>query len=320
MAYLFHWVGFMILSAIALSITGLSINTAFVNEHYLVFILKFTILIMIILELYKEGKALIKAKEIILKKHNNLLKQFFIVASIIAGGLFTFVVGNYLGINAVIMAGFVGVIANLFFKEYQVPIYCGSFAGMASALIFTNVTLIFVSTLFTGILFILSQEILKGFGGKLGATAFFGTFITVVLYGKYHETLVDTQVSIQIEIIVCFVIGAILAHQLHLITGKSTVLTSGISGVLAGILLPIIFKANGLTLAAALFSGAFLGMTGEERFKKTSYFLVASIIGGIIFIYSQPYFNGLGGKLGAIAFISSLTMTQVKIAISHFRR
>lgn len=320
MAYLLHWVGFMILSSIALSITGLSIHTAFVNGHYFMFVLKFAIFIMIVLELYKEGKSLKESKSIILRKHNNIIKQSSIVLSIVLGGLSTFLIGNYFGINSVIMAGAVGIVANMFFKEYQIPIYCGSFAGMASALIFTDVYQIFISTLFTGILFILSQEILKGFGGKLGATAFFGTFMTVVLYGKYHETLSYTQVNIQIEIIICFILGAIFAHQVHLLTGKSTVLTSGVSGVLAGIILPIIYSVNGLTFAAALFSGAFLGMTGEGRFTKTSYFLLASVVGGIIFIYSQPYFNGLGGKLGAIAFISSLTMTQVKMALSHFRK
>lgn len=74
-------------------------------------------------------------------------KNIIVFLSVVLGCLFTFVIANQLNLNSVLVAGLVGVVASILFKKYQVPIYCGSFAGMASSLIFNDISLIFISAL-----------------------------------------------------------------------------------------------------------------------------------------------------------------------------
>lgn len=320
MYYIFQWLSYFILSGVALSITGLSFLSALNTQHHLIFILKAFIFLLVAYQVLYEGYMLSNLKLVLKDNYPHLKKNFLIFTAVVLGGVVTFFIATQLQLNAVLVSGFVGLLGSIFIKKYEIPIYTGSFAGMASILIFDNLGWMFISSVFTGLLFISSQEVFNGFGGKLGATAFFGTFVTAILAKSYQDTYLQMEILVQWEIIIFFILGAVVTNQLHLITKKSTVFTSGILGVLAGIFLPIIYPDNGLNLAAALFSGAFLGMTKVERFEKSIYFLFASIIGGIIFIYSQPYFNGLGGKLGSIAFVSSMAMTSLKHIVLSFKK
>ena len=64
-----------------------------------------------------------------------------------------------------------------------------------------------------------------------------------------------------------------------------------------------IFKSSFLkTLPAPLYCGTFVGMCGS--FHAEDYFFVAyaGLIAGIIYILTRDALNGIGGKLGSIAF------------------
>jgi hypothetical protein len=320
MYYIFQWLSYFILSGVALGITGLSLLSSINTQHYLIMSLKVLIFLLVSYQVLYEGFKLSNLKVVLKDHYPHFKNNFLVFIYVVLGGIATFFIANQLNLNAVLVSGFVGLVASITFKKYQIPIYCGSFAGMASILIFDHMGWMFLSSIFTGLLFVASQEVFKGFGGKLGATAFLGTFVTALITKNYQDTYLQMEIYIQWEVIIYFILGAVVTNRLHLITKKSTVFTSGMLGVLAGIVLPIVYQENGLSLAAALFSGTFLGMTKIERFEKTRYFLLASIVGGIIFIYSQPYFNGLGGKLGSIAFISSMAMTSLKHLVLSFKK
>lgn len=312
MYLILQWLSYFVLSGIAFGITWLSLVSALDSGHYISFAFKIFIFILVGYQLFYEGYLLWQKRMEIQKKNLRLKEDALVFISLVIGAMLTFFISEQFGLNAVLVSGFVGLLASIFIPKYQIAIYCGSFAGMASGLLFGHIGWIFISSIFTGLLFVFSQEIFKGFGGKLGASAFWGTFITALLAECYHKTVIELEIVVQWEVIFYFVLGAVFTNQLHLISKKSTVFTSGVFGVIAGILLPIFYPEEGLMLAAALFSGTFIGMTKVERFDKSIYYLLASIFGGIIFIYSQTYFNGLGGKLGAIAFISSLAMTSLQ--------
>jgi len=312
MYLLVQWLSYLIFSGIVFGITWLSLLSAMNSGHYVSLVLKALIFLLITFQVFYEGYKLWQKRQEIQTKDFQIKEDIINFISLILGAMLTFFVSAQFGLNAVLVSGFVGLSASILFPKYQIAIYCGSFAGMASGILFGHSGWILVSSLFTALLFVFSREVYSGFGGKLGASAFWGTLITALLAGCYHQTVLELEIVVQWEVILYFVLGAIFTNQLHLFSKKSTVFTSGIFGVIAGILLPIFYPEEGLMLAAALFSGTFIGMTKVERFDKSIYYLLASIFGGIIFIYSQTYFNGLGGKLGAIAFISSLAVASLR--------
>ena len=90
----------------------------------------------------------------------------------------------------------------------------------------------------------------------------------------------------------------ILRHHLYL----DAVLATAITGVLAG-LLPLIFRDNKYiaALPAAIYCGAFIAMTNIQ--KGYVFVLLASCFCFFAYILAKTIMNGIGGKLGTLAFI-----------------
>ena len=65
-------------------------------------------------------------------------------------------------------------------------------------------------------------------------------------------------------------------------------------------------------IRAVIYAGAFAGMCAPEHLIRHEYILLISILGTLIYLVGRPHFNGFGGKLGAIAFISSLFLILIK--------
>lgn len=57
---------------------------------------------------------------------------------------------------------------------------------------------------------------------------------------------------------------------------------------------------------AIIYAGAFTGMCAPEYLSSPQYVLFVSVIGSFLYLFSKPYLVGFGGKLGIIAFISTL--------------
>ena len=65
-------------------------------------------------------------------------------------------------------------------------------------------------------------------------------------------------------------------------------------------------------LQAAFFGATFVGMTDKARLGWKRVF-VASLIFGVIFIFLIPLAQGIGGGLGAAAFVSSAAAYGLKL-------
>ncbi len=65
-------------------------------------------------------------------------------------------------------------------------------------------------------------------------------------------------------------------------------------------------------IKAIIYSGAFAGMCAPEHLVRHEYILLISLLGTVVYLISRPHFNGFGGKLGTIAFISSLFLILMK--------
>ncbi len=63
---------------------------------------------------------------------------------------------------------------------------------------------------------------------------------------------------------------------------------------------------------AVIYAGAFAGMCSQEYLSSAQYVLLVSFIGAALYLITLPHFKGFGGKLGTIAFISTLFLVAIK--------
>ena len=64
---------------------------------------------------------------------------------------------------------------------------------------------------------------------------------------------------------------------------------------------------------ATIYSGAFVAMGSKGVDAGPWQIFAVSLVGSSLYFFLRPYFNGLGGRLGLIAFISSLLSVALRI-------
>ncbi len=109
---------------------------------------------------------------------------------------------------------------------------------------------------------------------------------------------------------IVFIIGSLGTYFINKQYKIGAVAASSLLGLTFGLLLPNIFS-NGNSLAVALFCGTFIGMSTTSKLSTGISVIIASVIGTLIYLYTAPYFAGLGGKLGLIAFGSSIATAGI---------
>lgn len=253
---------------------------------------------------YREFQMVIVGEKDKLKHEKFSTFDLWVVLFTVVATLLTFYINNSLQLGGVVASALVGLMGPLLFPKLQRAIFCGSFAGMASTMIFTNVWWVVLAGLFAGLLLALSREIYDGFGGKLGASGFFGTITASLLAGEFIHLAPEATFKSDINIAIYFIIGAVLTYYINKINKTGTVLASSAVGLMGGLILPVVYGTPGGNYAVALFCGSFVGMTLIDRLTAEFYLFISSFMGSIIYFYSQMNFIGLGGKLGTTAFAS----------------
>jgi hypothetical protein len=94
-------------------------------------------------------------------------------------------------------------------------------------------------------------------------------------------------------------LGALGTFQLQKF-GLSPVLASCLTGLLGAL---IGYGLKNEDLSMVIFAGSFVGMTAVS-IASLPIILIAGLACGILYWLSLPIFDGYGGKLGALAFIS----------------
>lgn len=122
-------------------------------------------------------------------------------------------------------------------------------------------------------------------------TSYFHAFIK-----EYHFELDSWKVGLGVYI------GAFGSWYLQKYIGYQPVLATAIIGVVAG-LIPVIFKNNKyLTkIPPAVYCGSFIAMSTIQ--SDFTFMFLASSITFLIYLSSKMIMNGIGGKLGSIAFV-----------------
>ena len=221
------------------------------------------------------------------------------------GVMVTFSMVHYLELSAVVASSLVGTAGFFIFKRYQVPIYCGSFAGMVSVVLFDFFE-VGILALVCGLIFVLTKPLFAGYGGKLGTIAFMSSLITFSIFDKAYLTI-EGDFNIWIVLGVC-VLGVVLTFYIQHHLKLTAVLASALTTLV--VCTPLIyFLSDYAHYAVVFFSASFLGMSSKERLPNFVFVVLSGVILGLIYDIFLAYFHGLGGKLGLMALISVVITT-----------
>jgi hypothetical protein len=138
--------------------------------------------------------------------------------------------------------------------------------------------------------------------------AFSGTMTYSIITGDAYVVAPFPTETANILIVLYMIMGAVATYIIHHKSRLSAVESSAVIGLVAGLLLPMSYGASGNFLAVIMFCGSFIGMSSSDRLTNLSHVVGSGTIAAVFFIYTQNIFVGLGGKLGAIAFISILSI------------
>ncbi len=298
--------GYLILVFMAVLLFALSFLVAF-NEGVLV--VAGLIALVIIALLYEKKREFITNLAIEKIEASSFNKtDFFNFAALIVGAQVTFTLSVNLELGAVIASGFVGIFVALILPKYGVPAYCGAFVGMTSAALLPNQAYVLLAAVIAGALFVASKAVFNGFGGKLGTIAWTGALCAALLTGQELMSSPIPDVNVGSMIMVYAVIGAVLTRVISVRLNHGPVMGSGIVVLAAGLLLPMIHPEAGGLLAVMVACASYVGMSNSERVPNEGYMAVAGLFAALIFIFSQPFIQGAGGKLGTTAFGSVIAV------------
>lgn len=102
-------------------------------------------------------------------------------------------------------------------------------------------------------------------------------------------------------------IGAVASFWLHQVIGLGPVLGAAIVGTAASFIPDIKRESTYLVqLPAAIYCGAFVGMSDARIAGDIKFVIVAGFFTGIFLMVSKSLLKGVGGKLGTVAFLGVL--------------
>lgn len=301
------WVGFLLLSAMTVGLFLLTF-VGVVLRAPVVSVAKAMVVIGLAVGLYLEARRVARSAQRRLtgNRGTGSTADF---AAVFIGSAVTFLISVEFGLGAVVASGLVGLLGAALIKSHATALFCGSFVGMSSSAVFAYFPWILLAGAIAALLFVLSSNVLNGFGGKLGTMAFFGA-VTAALVGGLELQSMEVPTGGDAAWIVGYsVLAALVTYSLSIYLGNGPVVASALVGIAAGLLLPAIHGTDvGPTLAVVAFCASFAGMSSSQRLPNALAAGTAGLFCGLVFLYASPYFHGAGGKLGTIAFGSTIAV------------
>ncbi len=113
-------------------------------------------------------------------------KNLQIIFTAIIGTFITYYLSIELSLGAVVASAIVGLTASIFLPtDLAIVTYTSAFAGMSSSAVLQNYPMVILAGALVGVIFIITQPIYQGFGGKLGTIAACSVIITSKLFGLF---------------------------------------------------------------------------------------------------------------------------------------
>lgn len=307
-------VGFVILAILATFIFGAAVYDAWIMQP-VVGILLTVGLVGFAFTIWKEAQGLAKTTAEGLFSQKNLLS----FAAVVVGAILSYFIDVDLKLGAVVGAALVGLAAALFFPDYAVPAYTGSFVGMASTKLLPSHGHVLFAGIVAGIVYILTLTVFGGFGGKLGTIAASGCAFTGICLGTEFTHPAVPKWDVGIPLLIYSIVAVGLTYYLNNTRKHGAVLASSVVGLAAGVLLPALHGDLGKTLAVMAICASFAGMSNTKRFPSIVPMLFVGLVAGLVYMFSSPFIGGTGGKLGTIAFASGLSVRGLMDLVQRFQ-
>lgn len=316
MFYYLSILSYIIYSFLVTSLFLTSLMSSLRAGHFLVSFMKMVLIFFLVYEIMVEWRFYLYPKKSMLLKRPLSKHDLSVFISVFLGTICAYLINHSFSLGPVVASSLIGLIGGLLVPSLAVPIYCGSFAGMVSSLLVYDTQSVMTVALFAGLFYVMGSETFKGFGGKLGATAYFATLLSSVFFNTFSDTMTGAIVHLRYDVFMVFIIGSLGTYIIKERYKLSLVVASSLLGLTFGLILPNAFS-NGASLAVALFCGTFIGMSTTSKLSSRISVSIASLIGTIIYLYTSPYFAGLGGKLGLIAFGASVATAGIYNLKTH---
>ena len=285
MVLLLSKMSFFLLSISILILFSLGLFTSFLSDHFLISGIKGIVILLAVYEIYIEWSTFFVPKWEQLKKSKFTKQHILTWLGLFSASVFTYMLNHNLGLGAVLASCFVGLFGAIFLKQFAVAIYCGSFVGMTGAFIFNGIWGIILGSFLAATLFVVSDDVYKGFGGKLGAIAFISVFSSSFILGPFQLSMKELSIVTDYWIMFYFIFGAMATFSLNHHTKWGVVFCSAFIGLIGALMIPVLHLEMGTTLSIALFTGTFIGMSSIDKFKSKRYVIIASCFGAITNAY-----------------------------------
>ena len=240
----------------------------------------------------------------------------YTLLALTGGTYLTFFLNHSFGIGGVLASSTVGLAGAWAVRKYAAAIYCGSFIGMACSIIFSNPLSLLLASIISGALFILSSNIFVGYGGKLGFMAFAGTYSASALIGTPLRTIDPLSRNLYFLVFLFVIIAGMATYVLQ----KALEMDAVTASALVGLVIALLFPDATHTVVVAAFCATFTGMVSPVRVSTYRQMLFLSVLTGILFIAAFSLFDGSGGKLGAIAFLSTVSGSGMITGLKLIRK
>lgn len=225
-----------------------------------------------------------------------------LILSAICAAVLTYFLNINLGFGPFIASALVGLIAAKVFPRFSPAMYAASFASMSSPQILPNISLSGIIGLTTGLLYVFTLKIFIGLGGKLGAIAFFSVLPISLLSSSLYLSHFLTYLE-GLSLIFGSCLGALLTYYITIRFKQNPVFSSSIVVLSAALILNFFLRFNN-NLVSAITCGSYAGMSSKEIIRNYRGMLFIGLLSGIILFLTWPFFYGVGGRLGLIAFLA----------------
>ncbi|WP_458984621.1 hypothetical protein [Pontibacter sp. CAU 1760] len=133
----------------------------------------------------------------------------------------------------------------------------------------------------------------------------FSLTLGLVLFVAYRQMPIHDSRHMRRDFVAVLfvVVGALLAFYINIILAFGPVIGAAFVGVVASFIPRLKPQSRLLQEApAAAYCGAFVGMSSQHIAETPFFVLMASLITGLLLVFSKNFFRGVGGKLGTLAF------------------
>jgi len=310
-------IGFVLLAVMAVAVYGAAAYDAWTLSptQPVIGVLLIVGLVGIVFTLLNESKSLATAKVDALFSKKNILS----FVAVVVGALLSHWLNVDMKLGLVVGSALVGVAAAFLVPDYAVAAYTGSFVGMAGTKLLPGYAQLAMAAAVAGIVYILALTVFGGFGGKLGTISAFGCVFTGFCLSTEFTHPGVPGWNVGLLLLITSVVAAVVTYYLNNDRKLGPVKASALVGLVAGLLLPLVYKSGGTTLGVMAICASFAGMSNTKRMPSWIPMAFVGLSAGLVYMFANPFIGGTGGKLGTIAFGSNMAIRGLMDLVAKFQ-